>query len=447
MAHSYHQVPFFTRILIVNILILFVIGYFNNIKNIHKDQTTTTTLQETYIPIPEQQQEGVVVDIDENIREETYQQNSNSILSTINTDNNDPLLTFIHTHNTLLLSDEKKKFVILVYASFSYLEPLLNWLVALIRLKPPPPLVEIPTTTNDELFNHIVIICLDKELQTYLQQIFNIQCFLLADDSLLLDLNIEQRNKDDNRLTIQAVSNLWVIRTKQVLRILQGGYDVIISDTDAIWLQNPLPLLYTTLKESDIIGGRGFFPFNPPRGTTLCMGFVFLRSNPQVIQVVNLALKYTIQVGDDQIGFDMAFVELENNQKIWPEHKLDSRGIKTITGKFTNNNNNFSLTFVSANVIPRDCSIVSNDDNTIWKSQVIIAHCHMHNGQPAKTMKEKGNQKSHTEVLKKFNIYFLKSDWKELLDINNYYLGQSTSGNGNDHDLTRLKDMLRKIDS
>jgi hypothetical protein len=51
-----------------------------------------------------------------------------------------------------------------------------------------------------------------------------------------------------------------------------------------------------------------------------------------------------------------------------------------------------------------------------WAESVTVAHCHVNDGVPASTMKNKGNQRSHTEVLAKYKLLFLKDDaWEAAL--------------------------------
>lgn len=101
---------------------------------------------------------------------------------------------------------------------------------------------------------------------------------------------------------------LWVLRVKVLRCILEEGYDVIVSDADALWLSNPLMFLEERglLEGSDVIAQRGSFPPVIGRrwGVTMQMGFAVFRARTEdmamkdfLIRVYMAALGY----GDDQV--------------------------------------------------------------------------------------------------------------------------------------------------
>eukprot|EP01041_Mallomonas_annulata_P007264 gene7264-14809_t len=74
-------------------------------------------------------------------------------------------------------------------------------------------------------------------------------------------------------------NKLWVYRVKITRQLLEQGYDVLMSDADAIWLQNPFPYM-NNFPLSDIISSRASFPDDVSNrlGATLCLGFIYIKS-------------------------------------------------------------------------------------------------------------------------------------------------------------------------
>ena len=287
--------------------------------------------------------------------------------------------------------------VILVYASTSYTEPLMNWLAALRA---------VDRRHRTELLARVALVCLDPALAAALAQA-GFACFALRDDARAAEQRLSTR-AESSSLSLGAVASLWVVRMQHVVRLLGAGISVVVSDTDAVWVRNPFALKEFRLGE--IVGGRGFFPYQPPWGASLCMGVVQLRAVAGVLEVARLAAAHTAKALDDQVGFDKAFrdVEASSRKATFPK-RLQVRGTRSVTGLL---GGKVSLVLASHEVIPRDCSAVSED---AWRSKVAVAHCHTHDGVPAATMKEKGNPVSHTEVLRRFHVYVLCADWARRL--------------------------------
>ena len=98
---------------------------------------------------------------------------------------------------------------------------------------------------------------------------------------------------------------LWELRAHIVAFLVRDmGLNVLVSDLDAIWLQNPLPYL-NTLK-GDILALRGIGAWGVSKANTgrhvLNHGFVLFRSSAGMLMT-----KYTEavkQAGHDQVGLN-----------------------------------------------------------------------------------------------------------------------------------------------
>ena len=77
--------------------------------------------------------------------------------------------------------------------------------------------------------------------------------------------------------------NLWLARMDVLQSLLLKGYNVLLSDTDALWLRNPFyDILRFRLSSVHIIASRGSHPIEVTKrlGVSLCMGFIYITSTP-----------------------------------------------------------------------------------------------------------------------------------------------------------------------
>lgn len=102
---------------------------------------------------------------------------------------------------------------------------------------------------------------------------------------------------------------LYCFRVFQIKRALELGYEVVSSDLDAEWLQDPIPLLQSYT--ADIAIGSGIsFPkvIADQWGLTLCMGFVFYR--PTSSELLKHLTEYLLDPGelDDQVWINTFYL-------------------------------------------------------------------------------------------------------------------------------------------
>eukprot|EP00899_Mesostigma_viride_P024055 jgi/Mesvir1/4834/Mv11116-RA.4 len=73
---------------------------------------------------------------------------------------------------------------------------------------------------------------------------------------------------------------LMLMRTAIVMEVLALGYDMIIADIDAVWLQNPIPHVLARARHEglDVLGQSDI--------TTICGGFVYLRGSGVVARAM-----------------------------------------------------------------------------------------------------------------------------------------------------------------
>lgn len=150
---------------------------------------------------------------------------------------------------------------VLMFVDDKYMEVFLNWLIYYVN---------ICETTDD-----LDIICLDKTIGQHLQKSFNITCtqtlsFLKLDKDYSTTLNTSPEN----------LGLIWYQRM-QILNTYIKKYDVVLSDSDALWLRDPFVDISKQQSESSIISSRAWWPWPlfQEWGSCICMGFFYAKSD------------------------------------------------------------------------------------------------------------------------------------------------------------------------
>lgn len=110
---------------------------------------------------------------------------------------------------------------------------------------------------------------------------------------------------------------IWLRRMEVVVDLLAAGFDVIVSDLDALWVQSPYPDLNERLGRSKIISSQGNFPSQLSQlwGSTLCMGFLYAQAGDasllQFLSLVLLHMRADENVADDQTSINLLLFDLD----------------------------------------------------------------------------------------------------------------------------------------
>eukprot|EP01031_Cornospumella_fuschlensis_P025336 gene25336-30595_t len=143
---------------------------------------------------------------------------------------------------------------------------------------------------SKEVIERLTIVCIDKETSNMLLPLkLTCSADFSADMQASMPKAFEEMMRErDNRPLVnhrgrKIVRHLiWMKRLEIVSVLLQRGEDVLLSDLDAIWLQNPYPDISAHLQAgSSVISSRATFPEEISRvwGRSLCMGFIYLKSD------------------------------------------------------------------------------------------------------------------------------------------------------------------------
>ncbi|RLN29607.1 beta-arabinofuranosyltransferase RAY1 [Panicum miliaceum] len=174
----------------------------------------------------------------------------------------------------LELAADKNRSVVLGVAGVSYREMLMSWACRLRQLR----------VTN------FIVCALDHE--TY-------EFSVLQGLPVFRDpLSPKNVSFDDCHFGTKCFQQVTKVKSRIVLEILKLGYNVLLSDVDVYWFDNPMPFLYslgpTTFgAQSDEYNETG--PINLPR--RLNSGFYFARSDNATITVMQMIVKHAADSG------------------------------------------------------------------------------------------------------------------------------------------------------
>lgn len=147
--------------------------------------------------------------------------------------------------------------------------------------------------------------------------------FISMDEDLFKLLNQEGFNTVLNKFE-GSLSDLWIFRLKVISRLLTIGLNVIHSDSDAFWLQNPIPELRAI--PSDIISSQGtIFPPDclEQWGFVLCCGFQYFRARAHTLAFFEQLLPLVEKVKDDQKAINqLLLIQRVNWGNIVASYKL-----------------------------------------------------------------------------------------------------------------------------
>eukprot|EP01065_Artemidia_motanka_P019704 TRINITY_DN2350_c2_g1_i1.p1 TRINITY_DN2350_c2_g1~~TRINITY_DN2350_c2_g1_i1.p1 ORF type:complete len:522 (+),score=154.13 TRINITY_DN2350_c2_g1_i1:90-1655(+) len=236
----------------------------------------------------------------------------------------------------------------------------------------------------------------------------------------------------------EGPKTLWLLRTYLLLTILEAGVSVVVSDADAVWLRDPLPVLFSESPPADISTMRGAFPpelSSRAGGAAANMGFAAFRAGASTVDFVRRAmLPHTEFWGDDQKGLnyalfacgvrwegDMAYKESKEPaigtvdaqprgvpaiqaplREEWGAHLDPARYV----GEEQEGAVKLTIRLLPHSVFPRLCQPFD-----IYRREVQVMHCYV----PA----DPGAGGIHTadhklSGLDKFRVRFLRRDWREM---------------------------------
>eukprot|EP01062_Namystynia_karyoxenos_P065887 TRINITY_DN59940_c0_g1_i1.p1 TRINITY_DN59940_c0_g1~~TRINITY_DN59940_c0_g1_i1.p1 ORF type:complete len:608 (+),score=159.04 TRINITY_DN59940_c0_g1_i1:110-1825(+) len=205
---------------------------------------------------------------------------------------------------------------------------------------------------------------------------------------------------------------LWFARWQLLVRLLNEGLDVLLSDADAIVLQNPKEAVIAATSQdpgADIVAQRGSFPdwVSAVWGAALCMGFGMWRSTEATKRFAVYMHGVILNTGDDQVAVNVALQQLGMQ---WSEGTvLYANSTATSYGRTSEG---FTVGLLPHSAFPRRCAGM---DVSAFKpgGAVVVAHCF----QSSKT----GDAKK--KEAQGHGLWMLKDDWETapaIADLTKY---------------------------
>lgn len=152
------------------------------------------------------------------------------------------------------------------------------------------------------------------------------------------------------------LDDLWLHRTLVIAEILEDGYDVIHSDADAVWIRNPLPVIFDG--NEDLVFSQGtIWPAESleKRGFVLCCGLYAARSNDRVKRFFGELIGRLRCNPDDQRALNLLVDERFPDWEIDRpnKHSFDGKTFISSREKMRSRNHELSLSMLPHHLFPR----------------------------------------------------------------------------------------------
>ncbi len=246
----------------------------------------------------------------------------------------------------------------ITFVSKEYMDVGLNWVAAMRRLN----------------LSNFVVICGDQDSAEKIASV----------GAQVVETRLPLDDYDQDYLSHVGFSNkglgMTTLKFPIVHRLLAEGLNIILSDSDAIWLKNPISWLRGDIAFQRIAN----FPSAVAQmwGFAACSGFIFFRSTPQILDFLSSCLKEQAMVQSDQIAFNLALL---NGDVLWEETQLAH--LREPPGALTKNNrlklfeDTARLTFVGR-LARHDLSVEALPHDLFWRhksihfdrQKVVISH-------------------------------------------------------------------------
>lgn len=222
--------------------------------------------------------------------------------------------------------------------------------------------------------HNLLLLCLDEESSKILMSELGIRCAEVQHEE-------EYKRRD-----------VWSLRMQVASCLLLAGYDVLLSDADAIWLKDPMDSISDLgANDSNVVASRGRMPkkLYLEWGSTVCFGFVLLRARGTGISTLIDAMAMAIiRSKDDQNAINSALSSL--GIKWDPKSDMGfanstRRGRGTVE-RLGDGDEKFVVTLLPHATFTRLCN------QTPISGDTVVAHCHsFHKGEHMAVWMKKAN--------------------------------------------------------
>jgi hypothetical protein len=268
---------------------------------------------------------------------------------------------------------KERQYVVLTSSDQHYLPVLLNWLVFYVN-----------TCSSLE---HVRVICYDKPTEQAIEKWggeWGMKCVIPE---------------------VQLVHHtaMWLYRVKVVTSFLDHGIDVVQTDSDAMWIKNPIPYLQTM---ASVAGSLGSFPQDSERkfGASLCMGWIYLKSDVVATRLAQDLYRRmsAMHNSDDQREMNLMLAhEWDVPPDFQPIVRLDRNKDTATFVTLTHGTariRNVTVAFLPDRMFRRHCDGIPPDELAVS----VVLHCLVH--------KKEGSAK--VEGQKSIGTWQLQDNWE-----------------------------------
>ena len=171
--------------------------------------------------------------------------------------------------------------------------------------------------------------------------------------------------------------DIWKTRVRVVSCLVTAGYDVIMSDADALWLSDPMDYMNLPAhRNSSVVASRGNFPHGLEKmwGATICMGFILFRATGRAMDEFQDTMeRIALQTGDDQISVNQAAHQLGITWDVKSDMRLtESTGVgRGAIANLSGDDEPFEVILLPHDRFTRFCT-----STPISAETTVVAHCH-----------------------------------------------------------------------
>eukprot|EP01041_Mallomonas_annulata_P004547 gene4547-9020_t len=285
---------------------------------------------------------------------------------------------------------------VLMFVDSKYLDVFMNWLIYYIDVCGE--------------YSNIELICLDSNVETELLEFTGLHCSKT--------LSFLQKNEDSYTTSPANLGLIWLKRMEIVQEYIKH-YDIIFSDSDALWIRNPFEDL--SAYSASIISSRAWWPWPlfQDWGACICMGFFYARSDKFGISFFhtlitdmkgNFSSPLKLGPPDDQIAVNDL---LKRWGVKWPYKLSVGNSYHHDTGSVYRNKRKNLVVLLSHSKYPRKChSLALRYDGS--HEAVAQVHQTLKNATVAHCRVPKGSAVRKMFRLKMYKLWRLKDDWREI---------------------------------
>lgn len=202
-----------------------------------------------------------------------------------------------------------------------------------------------------------------------------------------------------------SINHVWSVRMRLAREIMHAGYDVLISDSDALWTKNPYPLI-AAYPNADIVASQGSYPDDAVKqlGTAVCMGFVYFKATSASILLLE-AIAMNTKLYNDQRAFNQFLIQAVTR---WEQagQRLDISKVEQLKhtvalhASGTVRRRPFNITLLPEQLVRRNCTELSREES----KQAYVLHCGFD-----KMLRHRA------KLMQKYGLWRLRLDWRSQL--------------------------------